>query len=106
MTPNQTFDILNLTALVAWVLLALSPRLPRWTSTVTGTVIPVVLAVAYTAIVVTMWGGSEGGFSSLADVAALFRHPWILLAGWTGIGKCATQRHAASRTVWSCRASS
>jgi hypothetical protein len=83
MTPNQTFDILNLTALVAWVLLALSPRLPRWTSTVTGTVIPVVLAVAYTAIVVTMWGGSEGGFSSLADVAALFRNPWILLAGWT-----------------------
>ena len=83
MTPNQAFDILNLIALVAWVLLALSPRLPRWTNTVTGAVVPGVLAAVYTAIIVTMWAGSEGGFSSLADVATLFRNPWILLAGWT-----------------------
>ena len=25
---------------------------------------------------------AEGGFSSLAGVAALFREPWLLLAGW------------------------
>jgi hypothetical protein len=83
MTPNQAFDILNLIAVVAWVLLALSPRLPPWTSTVTSTVVPGLLAMAYTAIVATMWAGSEGGFSSLAAVAALFANPWILLAGWT-----------------------
>ena len=83
MTPNQAFDILNLIALVAWVLLLLSPRLPRWTSTVTGSAVPGVLAAVYTAIVVATWAGSEGGFSSLADVAALFSNPWILLAGWT-----------------------
>ena len=83
MTPNQTFDILNLIALVAWVLLLLSPRLPRWSSTVTGGIVPSVLAAVYTAIVVATWVGSEGGFSSLADVATLFSNPWILLAGWT-----------------------
>jgi len=83
MTPNQAFDILNLIALVAWVLLVLSPRFPRWTSTVTGTVVPALLAAAYVAIVVTNWAGSEGGFSSLSGVAALFSNPWILLAGWT-----------------------
>jgi hypothetical protein len=83
MTPNQTFEILNLIALVAWVLLVLSPRLPRWTSTVTGAVVPAVLATVYTAVVATTWAGSEGGFSSLAEVAALFSNPWILLAGWT-----------------------
>jgi hypothetical protein len=83
MTPNQVFDILNLIALVAWVLLVLSPRLPRWTSTVTGAAVPAVLAAVYTAVVVTMWAGSDGGFSSLADVAKLFSNPWILLAGWT-----------------------
>ena len=83
MTPNQTFDVLNLVALVTWVLLVLAPRLPQWTSTVTRTVVPGILAAAYTAIVVIMWAGSEGGFSSLADVAALFSNPWILLAGWT-----------------------
>ena len=26
--------------------------------------------------------GSEGGFSSLDDVALLFSNPWMLLAGW------------------------
>jgi hypothetical protein len=83
MTPNQAFDILNLIALVAWVLLMLSPRLPRWTSTVTGAVVPAVLATVYTAVVVATWAGSDGGFSSLADVATLFGNPWILLAGWT-----------------------
>jgi hypothetical protein len=83
MTPNQTFDVLNLIALVAWVLLALSPRLPRWTSRVAGIVIPGILAAVYTVIVTAAWGGSDGGFSSLPDVAALFSNPWILLAGWT-----------------------
>jgi ABA4-like protein len=83
MTANQTFDLLNLIALVAWVLLVLSPRLPRWTSMVTGAAAPAVLAAAYVAMVATNWAGSEGGFSSLAGVAALFSNPWILLAGWT-----------------------
>jgi hypothetical protein len=112
MTPNQTFDILNLVAIVAWVLLMLSPRLPPWTSKVTGAVVPGVLAALYTAIVVAMWAGSKGGFSSLADVAVLFGSPWILLAGWTHylafdllVGNCTTHGSAASLTCWSCRAS-
>jgi hypothetical protein len=83
MTPNQAFDILNLVALAAWVLLLLSPRLSHWASTVTGAVVPAVLATVYSAVVVSTWAGSEGGFSSLAEVAALFSNPWILLAGWT-----------------------
>ena len=83
MTPNELFDVVNLLALVAWVVLVLSPRLPRWTSGVTGTVVPVILASTYTAIVAATWAGSEGGFSSLANVATLFSNQWILLAGWT-----------------------
>ena len=83
MTTNQAFDILNLIALAAWALLLLSPRLPRWSSTVTGAIAPGVLAAVYTAIVAVTWAGSEGGFSSLADVATLFSNRWILLAGWT-----------------------
>jgi len=43
------------------VLLVLSPRLPRWTTGVTGTVVPAVLAGAYTVIVAATWAGSEGG---------------------------------------------
>ena len=36
----------------------------------------------YTAILVIHWTESEGGFSSLAGVQALFSNQWLLLAGW------------------------
>jgi hypothetical protein len=83
MTADQTFDVLNLVAMGAWVLLALSPWLPRVTATVTGKVVPAFLAAVYVVLVAANFGGSEGGFSSLAGVALLFSEPWILLAGWT-----------------------
>ena len=38
--------------------------------------------MVYVAIIATTWGSSSGGFSSLADVSALFSNPWLLLAGW------------------------
>jgi ABA DEFICIENT 4-like len=41
------------------------------------------LAVVYVALVASTLPWSEGGFSSLAAVSALFRDPWVLLAGWT-----------------------
>jgi len=81
MSPEQLFQIVNLIALVAWVLLALSPWIARVTI-VTGRVIPIALAILYVAIVAANWGTSEGGFSSLPDVATLFSQKWILLAGW------------------------
>jgi ABA DEFICIENT 4-like len=83
MTANRAFDVVNLVALVGWVLLALSPRLPRVATTVTGAVIPTFLALVYVGLVSANLGGSEGGFSSLPAVATLFGNPWILLAGWT-----------------------
>jgi len=83
MTPNQAFDLINLVALGAWVLLAASPWLPRFSSIITGRVVPVTLAIVYASIVAANWLGSEGGFSSLSDVALLFNNPWFLLAGWT-----------------------
>ena len=43
---------------------------------------PALFAVLYVGLVVTMFGRSEGGFSTLAGVAALFTNPWMLLAGW------------------------
>ena len=83
MTANQAFDILNLVALGAWVLLALSPRLPIAALMVAGKIAPAILACVYVALVAANWRASEGGFSSLTDVGILFSNPWILLAGWT-----------------------
>jgi hypothetical protein len=82
MNADKKFDVLNLVAAGAWVLLALSPWLPHVTTTLTGKVAPALLAVVYVVLVAGNLGGSEGGFSSLSGVAMLFSEPWILLAGW------------------------
>jgi hypothetical protein len=82
MTPERAFSILNLVAMAAWLPLILRPR-ARWASTVVPVVVPAALAVVYVALVAVSVPGSEGGFSSLAAVNALFQNPWALLAGWT-----------------------
>ena len=81
MTAEQLFSILNLMTLAAWLPLVFLPRV-RWSATVLPVVVPSLLAVVYVAIVAAMFAQSEGGFSSLADVATLFENPWMLLAGW------------------------
>ena len=82
MTPERLFSILNLVAIAGWVPLIFLPRF-RWARAVVPIAIPITLAAVYAAIVVTTFGRSEGGFSSLADVRTLFESPWALLAGWT-----------------------
>jgi len=82
MTPNLLFSIMNDVSLVAWMALAVLPR-KRWVAGgLAMFVVPAFFAVAYIAIVVSQFGRSEGGFSSLSGVAALFSNPWLLLAGW------------------------
>jgi hypothetical protein len=83
MTPEQSFTVLNLLALIAWILLVTLPR-QRWISDViSGVAIPVILAAVYVALIAANWRGSAGGFSTLGDVALLFSNRWLLLAGWT-----------------------
>jgi len=81
LTADLIFSIVSAIAALSWVLLIILPR-QRWVTTITRFAIPALLASVYVALIVTQWGRSEGGFSSLADVAALFRNPWLLLAGW------------------------
>jgi Domain of unknown function (DUF4281) len=82
MTAEQLFSLLNLVTMAAWLPLVFVPR-ARWATTVVPVVVPALLAVAYVALVVATVPSSEGGFSSLAGVKALFENPWALLAGWT-----------------------
>ena len=81
MTPEQLFSIVNLVALVAWLPLVFFPR-ARWASTVVPIVVPTALAVVYAVLIGMTLGRTEGGFSSLGAVSALFSNPWALLAGW------------------------
>jgi len=83
MTPEQLFGLLNLVALVSWLLLAIFPGRPRITRTVAGAAVPALFALAYITMIAGSWFSSEGGFSSLEGVASLFANRWLLLAGWT-----------------------
>ena len=82
MDPNQVFSIVNMLALLAWLALAVLPRV-RWVSDVICRfAVPAVFAMIYIVLIATQWSKSSGGFSSLSGVAALFSNPWLLLAGW------------------------
>ena len=82
MTAEQIFSLGNGLAVVCWVLVAVLPN-RRWvTEVVAGRVVPALFAVAYIAIVLTVFPRAQGSFSTLAGVSALFGNPWLLLAGW------------------------
>ena len=68
-------------AAVGWLLLAIVPRRP-FAAHFAGVFIPMVLALLYLYLIATNLRDAEGGFGSLADVAALFSKRELLLAGW------------------------
>ena len=81
MTAEAVFSVVNLVAVVGWLLLVAAPR-SRLATTAAGTVIPLLLAVVYLTLFAVHVGTARGGFSTLAAVAELFSNPWLLLAGW------------------------
>jgi hypothetical protein len=89
MTPAAWFSLANTFALVGWLLLLaalFAPAAHAWRARllfVAGRAWPLLLAVGYAAALATHWGSApDGGFGSLEAVAALFRSPGNLLAGW------------------------
>lgn len=82
MPLEAVFSAANSLAMAGWAALLIAPRhrLANWW--IAGLIIPVLLSAAYAALMALHWPTAEGGFASLADVAALFRTPGVLLAGW------------------------
>lgn len=81
MTPEAVFSAASTAAMLSWLLLIVLPR-ASWVRLITGRVVPIAFAVLYAVILVPRFGGSDGGFDSLAAVTRLFADPWLLLAGW------------------------
>jgi hypothetical protein len=81
-TAEQLFSLLNFLTMVAWLALIFFPRKP-WASVLVPLVAPAILAAVYVALVVVALPQSDGSFSSIAGVRALFGNDWGLLAGWT-----------------------
>ena len=82
MNAEQIFSIVNLVAILGWVLIAILPRWKYTRMVVLSGAIPLLLSVAYLALVILFFGQAEGGFDSLANVMKLFTNAWAVLAGW------------------------
>ena len=85
LTPDFLFSLANPLAMIGWALLVLAPRWRVTKALVISGAWSLGLAVAYAALIASHYlggHGGEGGFASLAQVAALFHNPWALLAGW------------------------
>jgi hypothetical protein len=80
------FDVLfslgNLVAVAGWLGLAVLPGRKIVVDGISGLLIPLLLAVAYSGLIGAHWAGAEGGFSSLAEVRSLFASDGLLVAGW------------------------
>ena len=82
MSAEQIFSIANFASLCCWLLLILLPG-KKWVShVVAGVAVPAAFAALYSVLIAIHFAGSEGGFSTLPEVALLFSNPWLLLAGW------------------------
>jgi len=82
MTLEAIFSVANMTALASWLALAASPLFPKAAILVAGRIVPLLLAVAYTGLIIAFWTRAQGGFDSLANVQLLFTMPEMVLAGW------------------------
>ena len=85
-TPQLLFRVGNLLAMLCWLTLLVSLIAPRtrprgWAAA--GTAIPVLFAIAYIPLVIAgLRTATGGGFSSIAQVRALFATDAGLVAGW------------------------
>lgn len=82
MTWETAFSIANIAAMLCWAALIFLPRGWLVLPTLTGLIVPLLLAIAYSVLVLTHFFTGEGGFGSLADVRLLFQSDAALLAGW------------------------
>lgn len=82
MSPEILFQIANPVALLGWAALIAAPFAPRVTDLIAALIIPLLLSVAYFALMLVYWSGAPGGYGSLPDVMALFTNPAVALAGW------------------------
>lgn len=81
MDLERIFSLTSAIAVAGWLFLVLAPRKP-YTQVIAGVIAPLILAAIYLGLIFSNIQGAEGGFGSLADVAALFAKPELLLAGW------------------------
>jgi hypothetical protein len=82
MSAEALFRVVSTAIVPGWLLLILAPRARITERVVWSGLYSLLFAAAYLALIVLFFPGAQGGFGSLAEVEALFRNPYLLLAGW------------------------
>ncbi|MFN7306792.1 MAG: ABA4-like family protein [Acetobacteraceae bacterium] len=82
MEPAIVFSAANNLAIAGWLAMLVAPRSRLLTWWICGLGIPGLLTMLYVLFMLLYAPQAEGGFSSLAEVALLFRNDGVLLAGW------------------------
>lgn len=83
-TADHVFTFANTIALAGWLVLALAVirNNTYLRDQVAGRWWPLGFAALYTLLILLFFGGTPGGFDTLANVQLLFTAPWAALAGW------------------------
>ncbi len=82
MNAESLFSLAGMLVLPGWLLLVFLPRWKFSATLISAVVIPGLLGLLYAWLIAMHFGGSDGGYGSLAEVQALFSNEFLLLAGW------------------------
>jgi len=82
MGPELLFKICNSFAPLGWLFLLVAPRWKGTRYAVLYGVIPLLFAVVYVVLIVSIGGISSGDFGTLQGVKSLFANDYLLVAGW------------------------
>ena len=82
LAPATVFGAANTIAMLGWLALVVLPRRVRARRAIAAGAIPLLLAVAYSALIAAGWSRADGGFDSIAGVRSLFASDMALVAGW------------------------
>lgn len=82
MNFETLFSVAGIVAMLGWLSLFASSRIPEWSDRIAGTILPVVLSLGYVMLVILPAAAGGGGFGSLAEVMELFSYEQAALAAW------------------------
>ncbi len=80
--PERLFALANSAALIGWMILIILPRRFDVIFFIPQYLMPFGFALLYAGLIFANVYTVDGGFSSIADVRALFGKDELLLAGW------------------------
>lgn len=79
---ENMFSLAGVIAIMGWLMLLISPLMPKWSDRIAGMLLPLALSLGYFLLLIIPASASGGGFGTLAEVIVLFSYEQAALAGW------------------------